>query len=392
MHDTGVRLAEMASLTLTQPNLTDGSAHILGIGHAGLVGMSKHLVPDDLCARIEPLLPKERPQPKGGQPRIPDRASLTGIIFVLKSGIPWELLPQEMGFGAGMTCWRRRDWQEAGVWGRLHWALLDELGEADQIDWSRSGVDSASIPAKRGSNTGPDPSDRGQPGTKRHDSTMFAELVHAIRPIRRPGKRPVKVHADKGCDYRHCRQALTQRRITIRIARNGIESRQKLGQHRWVVERTMAWLNRFLRLTVRLERRADIHQAFLTLGCSLLCFNANHRFCHEFLTGEAAVIADGGQLSGPGNTGQAAVRQSTRVLGEIQPLHILRRLEHDVGRPRPGDRLRQIGAMGLEERLLAPSEHRQSSRAVSRERGWAGSGAMRGISFAFYGYHDSSAV
>jgi len=113
--------------------------------------MSKPLVPDDLWTRIEPLLPSEPPKPNGGRPRIPDRACLTGIIFVLKSGIAWELLPQELGCGSGMTCWRRlHDWQEAGVWARLHQTLLDELGVADQIDWERACVDSASIPAKKG--------------------------------------------------------------------------------------------------------------------------------------------------------------------------------------------------------------------------------------------------
>lgn len=113
--------------------------------------MSKPLVSDQLWTRIEPLLPEEPPKPKGGRPRVPDRACLTGIIFVLRSGIPWELLPQELGCGSGMTCWRRlRDWQAAGVWDRLHQTLLDELGTADQIDWSRACVDSASIPAKKG--------------------------------------------------------------------------------------------------------------------------------------------------------------------------------------------------------------------------------------------------
>ena len=87
----------------------------------------------------------------GGRPRVPDRAVLTGIIFVLKSGIPWEMLPQELGCGSGMTCWRRlRDWQADGVWDRLHQALLDRLCEADRIDWSRAALDSASVPAKRG--------------------------------------------------------------------------------------------------------------------------------------------------------------------------------------------------------------------------------------------------
>src|SRR5262249_20696877 len=86
------------------------------------------LVSDDLWAVIDPLLPPEWPKPKGGRPPVPHRAALSGILFVLKSGIPWEVLPQEMGSGSGMTCWRRlRDWQAAGVWTRLHCVLLDRL-------------------------------------------------------------------------------------------------------------------------------------------------------------------------------------------------------------------------------------------------------------------------
>jgi transposase len=113
--------------------------------------MSKPLVSDELWALVAPLLPPEPPKPKGGRPRVSDRACLTGIIFVLKSGIPWEMLPQELGCGSGMTCWRRlRDWQDAGVWDSLHQALLDRLGEADRLDWSRASLDTASVPAKRG--------------------------------------------------------------------------------------------------------------------------------------------------------------------------------------------------------------------------------------------------
>lgn len=113
--------------------------------------MAKPLLTDELWAVIGPLLPPEPPKPKGGRPRVPDRACLTGILFVLKTGIPWEWLPQEMGCGSGVTCWRRLcDWQAAGVWDRLHRVLLDRLGEAGQLDWSRASVDSGSVPAKRG--------------------------------------------------------------------------------------------------------------------------------------------------------------------------------------------------------------------------------------------------
>ena len=79
--------------------------------------MARKLLPDTLWAEIEPLLPKEPPKPKGGRPPLPNRGALTDILFVLKSGIPWKMLPQEMGCGSGMTCWRGlRDWHQAGVW------------------------------------------------------------------------------------------------------------------------------------------------------------------------------------------------------------------------------------------------------------------------------------
>ena len=113
--------------------------------------MAKELLPDALWARIAPLLPPEPPKPKGGRPRVSDRAALTGILFVLKTGIPWEYLPAEMGCGSGMTCWRRlRDWYQAGVWRRLHQVLLEELAQADRIDWDRAALDSAAVPAPGG--------------------------------------------------------------------------------------------------------------------------------------------------------------------------------------------------------------------------------------------------
>ena len=109
------------------------------------------MVTDELWAVVEPLLPKQRRSRKGGRPPVPNRAALTGILFVLQTGIPWEYLPQEMGCGSGVTCWRRlRAWQRRGVWKRLHEVLLERLAAADQIDWSRAVVDSRSVPAKRG--------------------------------------------------------------------------------------------------------------------------------------------------------------------------------------------------------------------------------------------------
>jgi transposase len=116
-----------------------------------------------------------------------------------------------------------------------------------------------------------------------HDCKVFEELVDAIEPIKgprgRPRKRPEKLHADKAYDDKKCRKALRRRGIKSRIARKGVESSEKLGRHRWVVERTLSWLNRNRRLKVRYERRDDIHQAFLDLGCALICWNYVQRYC-----------------------------------------------------------------------------------------------------------------
>jgi transposase len=117
-----------------------------------------------------------------------------------------------------------------------------------------------------------------------NDGTLFETMLDAIEPIKRPlgrpRKRPAKVHADKAYDAAHCRAYLRRYGIACRIARKGIESSERLGRYRWVVERTLAWLNQFRRLTVRYERRASIHQAFLNLGCALICWNFLHDgFC-----------------------------------------------------------------------------------------------------------------
>jgi transposase len=115
--------------------------------------MTEPLVSDALWALVAPLLPERPPRPKGGRPPLDDRKVLEGIVFVLRTGIPWASLPQQLGCGSGMTCWRRlRDWQAAGVFERLHRALLDRLGRANAIDFARCSLDSASFPAKKGAN------------------------------------------------------------------------------------------------------------------------------------------------------------------------------------------------------------------------------------------------
>jgi transposase len=111
--------------------------------------MASPLVPDELWEVVEPLIPRvKRRYRYPGRKRVPDRQVLTGILFVLKTGIPWEALPQEMGCGSGVTCWRRlREWQEQGVWQKLHEVLLAKLNAAGEIDWQRAAVDSSQVRA-----------------------------------------------------------------------------------------------------------------------------------------------------------------------------------------------------------------------------------------------------
>jgi transposase len=111
------------------------------------------LISDELWALVEPLIPPGRPAVHGrtGRPRRSDREVLEGIAFVLSTGIGWAKLPTELGHGSGWTCWRRmREWAEAGVFDRLHQAVLDRLGERGRLDWSRASLDSVSVRAKRG--------------------------------------------------------------------------------------------------------------------------------------------------------------------------------------------------------------------------------------------------
>ena len=121
---------------------------ILRINALEVTPVAKPLLSDELWEIIEPLLPLHPPHPKGGRPPVDDRKALTGILFVLKTGIPWEDLPCEMGCGCGMTCWRRlRYWQRRGVWKKLLHALLQRVGQEEGIDWEHCCVDSQTFRA-----------------------------------------------------------------------------------------------------------------------------------------------------------------------------------------------------------------------------------------------------
>ena len=121
-------------------------------------------------------------------------------------------------------------------------------------------------------------------GANVHDSQMLINSIDAIPNVRngkrgRPRRRPVKLYADKGYDSKKCRLELKERGIIPRIARRGVDKNDRLGKHRWVVERTNAWLNQYRRLKIRWERRADIHLAFLFIACALICIKQLHRLC-----------------------------------------------------------------------------------------------------------------
>ena len=260
--------------------------------------MAKRLVSDELWERIEPLIPKHKsPTEKGGRPPVDDRAALTGILFVLKTGIPWEDLPQEMGCGCGMTCWRRlRDWQAAGVWDRLHQVLLSELRAADKIDFSRAVVDSGTVRAVgAGEKTGPNPTDRRKPGSKHHvitdaqgvplqvqlsaanvnDVIHLLPLVVNIPAVRgkpgRPRIRPDELYADRAYDSQPARTILRWLGITPHLPKRGTEHGSGMGKFRWVVERTIGWLHNFRRLRTRYDRRADIHESFMACAKCMIC-------------------------------------------------------------------------------------------------------------------------
>ncbi|RKG84404.1 IS5 family transposase [Corallococcus sp. CA049B] len=258
--------------------------------------MLRELVPDAFWQRVAPLLPPPRPKKKLGRPRADDRAALEAIVFVLRSGIPWEMLPRKQFGLSGMTAWRRlEEWTRAGVWEQLQARLLDELGMRGKVDFSRASIDSSSVRAsKRGPFTGPSPTDRAKAGSKHHllvdaqglpltesvtaanvhDTHEFFPLIDSVPAVRMPSGqrrlRPTKLHADKAYASRKNRQGLRLRGIATRIARPGVESKERLGRYRWVVERTLAWKNQLRRLRVRDERRDDVHFGFLVLGCCVM--------------------------------------------------------------------------------------------------------------------------
>lgn len=259
----------------------------------------KLLVSDALWERVVPLLP---PKPKRrfrfpGRKPLEPRTILTGILFVLKTGIAWDDLPAELGCGCGKTCRRHLQlWQELGIWQKLHTLLLTELNGADRIDWSRAILDASFVKAPEGGeDTGPNPTDRSKSGSKHHlvvdphgiplaatvtaanvpDVVETFRVLSVMEPVGgKPGpkrEKPDRLQGDRGYDSEPARQLLRWLGITPMLAARNTDHGSGLGVYRWVVERTIAWLHAFGRLRRRLDRQTEIQKAFLSLGCALIC-------------------------------------------------------------------------------------------------------------------------
>src|SRR5581483_2804137 len=251
----------------------------------------KPLVSDELWERIYPLLPPPRPRHFHfpGRKPLDYRKILTGILFVLKTGIAWDDLPADLGCGCGKTCRHYlRLWHQAGVWTKLHALLLAELNCADKIDWRRALIDASFAKAPEGGeDTGPNPTDRRKSGSKHHvmtdakgiplSATLTAanvndveEVLHVLTSMPpvggKPGPKrqnPERLQGDRGYDSEPTRTVLRWLGITPVLAARGTEHGSGLGVYRWLVERTISWLHSFGRLRRRLDRLTEVQEAFL---------------------------------------------------------------------------------------------------------------------------------
>ncbi|MFD5430299.1 IS5 family transposase [Streptomyces sp. NPDC127084] len=244
--------------------------------------LSQRLVPDGLWELVAPLLPSFNSRPQGGGTApLDERAVLTAVVYVLTSGCAWRHLPETFRVSPATAHRRFTAWTKAGLWRRLNRAVLDELGARNELDWTSAIVDAASVRAKRGPLTGPNPVARGKKGSKlhvlsdaqglplavavsganMHDSLALKPLIRGIPAVRsRRGprrRRPVKLRADKAYFSADHVAWLRERGLIPRIAQPGIESGERLSRYRWKTESSIAWLFDYRRLTIRYERKGS---------------------------------------------------------------------------------------------------------------------------------------
>lgn len=262
--------------------------------------MAKVRVSDTLWEEIESLLPEQKRSPKGGRPPVPNRDCLRGIIFVLRTGCPWQMLPKEMGCGSGSTCWRRfQAWTRLDVWPKLHRRLLRLLGRQGMINLERAVIDSASVRAQKGGmHTGPNSTDRGKRGCKRHvvgdaagipllvrtgpanqpDAAWALPMLDALPPCAgargRPKRKPDNYQGDGAYGIQRIVEEVVARRIRPLLAPYGkarTTHGSGLGKTRYVIERTLSWLGNFRRLKVCYERTGAHFQAFHEFAACIIC-------------------------------------------------------------------------------------------------------------------------
>jgi transposase len=262
--------------------------------------LAYELVPDELWALVEPLLPAPPRPPYGGRHRaIPDRACFAAIVYMARTSTPWRLLPaRELGCGSPATCWRRLTvWATAGVFDALHQEVLDRLGAQGQLDWSRASVDSMSVRAKRGGTTWAQIRrswqawEQAPPGLRRrraaadrghHRGQRHRHLDAPGGAGRRPASADPLGSAALPTGHAPWRQGVRQPSqprlpaaawIRARIARRRVESSVRLGRQRWKVERSLSWLSCFRRLQVRWDQDSGRWFAFVLVACALVCCN-----------------------------------------------------------------------------------------------------------------------
>src|ERR1700727_2786956 len=233
----------------------------------------KPLVTDELWEKLDPLLPAAPPRRFRfpGRKPLDHRKIMTGILFVLKTGIAWDDLPADLGCGCVKTCRHYLQlWDQAGVWTKLHALLLAELNGADKIDWRRALIDGSYVKAPEGGeDTGPNPTDRSKSGSKHHvmtdaqgiplaatvtaanvnEVTQVFDVLASMPPVGgKPGpkrEKPDRLQGDAGYDSEPVRQLLRWLGITPVLAKRGREHGSGLGVYRWFVERPIAWLHSF---------------------------------------------------------------------------------------------------------------------------------------------------
>ncbi|MCX7012414.1 MAG: IS5 family transposase [Candidatus Sumerlaeota bacterium] len=257
-------------------------------------------MPDGLWARVEPLLPREEPKPRGGRPAVDRRQTLNAIFYVLRTGCQWKALPRSLGSGSSAHRYFQA-WCQAGVFERLWRQGLDEYDALKGIQWEWQAADGAMTKAPFGGQAvGPNPTDRAKSGTKRelltdgggvplavaveganrHDKKLLEATLCSVQKVGpAPGEAEQHLCLDKGFDYPDVHELVEDYGYTAHIRSRAEEQTEKrtlpgYRARRWVVERTHSWLNRFRRLLIRWEKKKENYLAMLHLACAFISFRA----------------------------------------------------------------------------------------------------------------------